>query len=99
VAPRHTETKQEAAQRLVNTPGSVVRLHERIYSVKGDTVGMRYLTCVPDRESEAFRSVPGTAPGSCTCEAGSHRTVCKHLLAASAVERHVAGGGTWPPES
>lgn len=97
MAPRNTETKQEAAQRLVNTPGTVVRLHERVYSIRGDTHGMRYLVCIPDRETAEYRSVVGTPAASCSCEAGTHRQVCKHMLAANAVESHVAKGGTWPP--
>lgn len=84
------ETKNDKAQRFVNE-GRVTRLHERIYAVRGDT--SRYLVCVPEA-SAALREAG--VPASCTCEA---RGTCSHILASDAVEKHIAGGGTWPTQT
>lgn len=89
------ESKQEKAQRFINE-GRVFRLSEHVYAVKGDTGGTApYLVCVPNEaDVTAARDALGAAPwvGICACEA---RGACSHMLAALAVERHIAGGSTW----
>lgn len=85
------ETKQDKAQRLINE-GRFRLLSDGLWACHGDT-GRYLVSVVPDRSAAERANVP---VASCTCEAGrASRAVCAHVLGANAIQKHVAGGGTY----